>query len=369
MHLDGAASRGVASPPSTSTASDASTYPPAVAPASSTARAHVRQNLPSGSGNQDAANAAGATLTRSFRKRWPHRLSGTSSPAKSDSQHSIASPLATSLSAAPPTAGSATSKFKSFHRAPCTGARATNTYQKLAPSLARPASGRPRLKQGATVRELGEQLVQKQAELRRLQASRQQSPAPPRVARPDESGIPYGLQGILQQYTRIAQDVEYLTGPRSSSRSGGHWTTSSRQASGVASDILGLHQLPESERVPDLQAQQGPQAPEAFADGLTSQGASRSPRGRPRRECKSQDCLPSAFGLSSVLQRPPAAAARPSPPGKLQSPAKDFDAGSWIYILGSSASSVAARQLAKQQQRGMPRFAGRGGTMSLRSSM
>jgi hypothetical protein len=315
------------------------------------------------------------------------------------------------------------------------GADALATYAQLSPVAPKPLpSGRRRccLKEGKTVRELGRELIRKQQELRESSAPGGNGHWPSSTSfgqvgvPPDSWDVPSGLRGILEEYTRLAEDVKHLTG--AASRVGGSLLRTARTSESIAagsglSSPVGAGLCETSWSPPTTSSGEGHTSHQGHTLGTSVQSPCASfsskrvhsgcagqpaglhldgkhaglhldgkhaglhldgkhaglhPDGKPFGlssvlECKPSKHLPpvpsrprqakghplasksmdATFGLRSVLHGAGSLGAgclapQPAGPGGSGS----FDAGSWIYIMGSSTSSMAAKKLAKPRLEG-----------------
>ena len=252
---------------------------------------------------------------------------------------------------------------------PARHASPTATYSRLSPALRRPPSGSRQppspLVAGQTTRELGRELIREHM--------RTSSDAVLRTKPAAVPGLSPELQSILDAYTQLAGDVEKLTGASpagessglASAQRGGPGEPSKASVSAVVSAAghgFGLSSViaPDA-KLRNVLARKSP--PRRQREGVR-----RATVDSPPPSSKLPVLQPAerpAFGLASVLQQKGALAASLDATAKaprMQFSASTalsqralrteggFDEGSWIYIMGNTASSVKAKQLAKPQR-------------------
>ena len=282
-----------------------------------------------------------------------------------------------------------------------------DVYRKLAPPQAPhapPQAHQAKPKQVPSVRDLGRELIRQHM---RAQDGAPPSPHVSTTHLGTVQGLPQGMQSILDAYTKVAGDVERLTGipaPPRRDISAAHAHTdqaahahgqhpaahSSRERFSRVPGSPGLRRVhtsapataaarqpaPSSPLKPRQRAHRQPRASseshsgraaargnvgassESTGFGLSSVLAQRTADADFGHVGHAEQAKRKQFGLAGVLQSAARQSTGKPPPSPSRLPRKTpartkgdlFDEGSWIYIMGASTSSVKAKRLAAEQR-------------------
>jgi hypothetical protein len=290
--------------------------------------------------------------TQSSADRFPLYMFEDAGPSQSRTRSSIPSPASTGRA----TAAQSTAAQR--------GANVAATYSLHSPAIPRPPSAHQphRLKAGKTTRELGRELIQQHVRSQRLAPAPLNTPlhikchsVQPEDAPGVGGGVPTGLQGILDAYTRIAGDVERLTAARR--RSSALVVTSPGAANTgdlVAYNTSKRTDISDTPRR-DVHGDSGGGGGFGLSSLLMESAACgracapQPPSVQERIGRSWHEPTPKLFGLSGILQSHDSGRRGRIPLAKRRS-VDTFDEGSWIYIMGSSTSSLAAKKLAVPQR-------------------